>query len=157
MASSRSPGSPVVCFGVYEADLRSGELRKQGQRIRLPEQPFQVLAILLEHPGEVVPRESLRKRLWPDGTFVDFEQGLNAAVKRLREALDDSAETPRLIETLPRRGYRFIGPAELAERITLPWNVLDIADAITVSPYASEEYEQQVRQTVASISAPRLT
>src|ERR1700739_4628733 len=109
MASSHSPGPQVVCFGVYEADLRSGELRKQGLRVRLPEQPFQGLAILLEHPGEVVTRESLQKRLWPHGTFVDFEQGLNTAVKRLREVLDDSAETPRLIEPLPRRGYRFVG------------------------------------------------
>src|SRR5215475_3125291 len=112
MATARPPGSQVVCFGVYEADLRAGELRKQGVRVRLPEQPFQLLAILLEHPGEVVTRETLQKRLWPDGTFVDFEQGLNAAVKRLRETLDDSAETPRLIETLPRRGYRFIGTLE---------------------------------------------
>jgi adenylate cyclase len=118
MPISRPLGPQVICFGAYEADLRSGELRKQGLRVRLPEQPFQVLAILLEHPGEVVTRESLQKRLWPDGTFVDFEQGLNAAVKRLREALDDSADTPRLIETLPRRGYRFIGSlAAKAERI----------------------------------------
>jgi len=109
MATSTLAGPHVVRFGAYEVDLRAGELRKQGLRIRLPEQPFQVLAILLEHPGEVIKREDLQKRLWPDGTFVDFEQGLNAAVKRLREALDDSAEAPRLIETLPRRGYRFIG------------------------------------------------
>jgi len=98
-----------VRFGVYEADLRARELRKRGLRIRLPEQPFQLLAILLEHSDEVVTREDLQKRLWPDGTFVDFEQGLNAAVKRLREALGDTAETPHYIETLPRRGYRFIG------------------------------------------------
>src|SRR5215475_10324077 len=109
MTTARPPGSQVVCFGVYEADLGAGELRKQGVRVRLPEQPFQLLAILLERPGEVVTRESLQKQLWPTGTFVDFEQGLNAAVKRLREAWEDSAETPRLIETLPRRGYRFIG------------------------------------------------
>jgi TolB-like protein/Tfp pilus assembly protein PilF len=109
MSITPSSGPQVVRFGVYEADLRGGELRKNGLRIRLPEQPFQVLAILLEHPGEVITREDLQKRLWPDGTFVDFEQGLNAAVKRLREAFGDSAEAPRLIETLPRRGYRFIG------------------------------------------------
>src|ERR1700757_2423220 len=116
MASSHSPGPGVVCFDVYEADLRSGELRKQGLRVRLPEQPFQVLAILLEHPGEVVTREDLQKRLWPEGTFVDFEQGLNAAVKRLREVLGDSAETPRYIETLPRRGYRFIARMNASPR-----------------------------------------
>jgi DNA-binding winged helix-turn-helix (wHTH) protein len=134
MASSHSPGSQVVGFGVYEADLRSGELRKQGQRVRLPEQPFQVLAILLEHPGELVTRESLKKRLWPDRTFVDFEQGLNAAVKRLREALDDSAETPRLIETLPRRGYRFIGslatkPGRIESLAVLPLENLTAASS----------------------------
>src|SRR5467141_863255 len=110
MATSTLAGPHVVRFGAYEVDFRAGELRKQGLRIRLPEQPFQVLAILLEHPGEVITRENLQKRLWPDGTFVDFEQGLNAAVKRLREALEDPAESPRLIETVPRRGYRFIGP-----------------------------------------------
>ncbi len=108
MGTLPSPGSRVVRFGVYEADLRAGELRKQGLRLRLPEQPFQLLAILLEHSGQVVTREELQKRLWPDGTFVDFEQGLNAAVKRLREVLGDSAESPRFIETLARRGYRFI-------------------------------------------------
>src|SRR6266481_5768081 len=109
MSVTPSSGPQIVRFGVYEVDLRAGELRKQGLRIRLPEQPFQVLAILLEHPSEVITREELQKRLWPDGTFVDFEQGLNAAVKRLREALGDSAENPHFIETLARRGYRFIG------------------------------------------------
>ena len=108
MATSPSTGPQVVHFGVYEADLRAGELLKQGFRIRLREQSFQVLAILLEHHGDVVTREELSKRLWPNGTFVDFEQGLNAAVNRLREALGDSPENPRFIETLARRGYRFI-------------------------------------------------
>src|SRR6266850_8221809 len=103
-------------FGAFEADLHSGELRKNGLRVRLPEQPFQLLTILLEHPGEMVTREDLQKRLWPDGTFVDFEQGLNAVVKRLREALEDPAETPGLIETLPRRGYRFIGHLATSQR-----------------------------------------
>ncbi len=108
MATSPSPGPHQVHFGVYEVDLRAGELRKQGFRIRLREQSFQVLTILLEHPGDLVTRKELSKRLWPDGTFVDFEQGLNAAVNRLREALGDSPEKPRFIETLARRGYRFI-------------------------------------------------
>src|SRR4029077_15451060 len=92
MATSRSPGSQVVCFEVYEADLRSGELRKQGLRVRLSEQPFQVLAVLLEHPGEVVTRESLQKRLWSHGTFVDFEQGLNAAVKAVGGGIGRSGQ-----------------------------------------------------------------
>jgi DNA-binding winged helix-turn-helix (wHTH) protein/tetratricopeptide (TPR) repeat protein len=98
----------VVRFGIFEADLRSGELRKGGVRIRLQEQPLRVLMRLIRQPGEVVTREELRQELWPDNTFLDFEHGLNAAVKRLRDALGDSAESPRFIETLPRRGYRFI-------------------------------------------------
>ena len=101
-----------VTFGVFELDLRSGELRKAGARISLPEQPFRVLALLLEQPGQLVTREELRARLWAAETFVDFEHGLNAAVKRLRDALGDSADTPRFVETLPRRGYRFIAPVD---------------------------------------------
>jgi TolB-like protein/tetratricopeptide (TPR) repeat protein len=100
--------SHVVRFDSYEADLGSGELRKRGIRIRLREQSFQVLTALLEHPGEVVPREELRHRLWRDDVFVDFENNLNAVVAHLREVLCDSAEHPRFIETLPKRGYRFI-------------------------------------------------
>lgn len=102
--------SERVRFGFFEADLRSGELRKQGVRIKLHHQPFQVLTMLLEHPGEVVTREELKSKLWPLDTFVDFDVGLNSAVKKLRDALGDSAETPRYVETLPRRGYRFIAP-----------------------------------------------
>jgi TolB-like protein/DNA-binding winged helix-turn-helix (wHTH) protein/Tfp pilus assembly protein PilF len=98
-----------VRFGVFDLDLHTGELRRQGLRVKLHQQPFQVLAILLENPGQLVTREQLRQRLWPEDTFVDFDVGLNSAVSRLREALGDSAEAPRYIETLPRRGYRFIG------------------------------------------------
>ena len=97
----------LVRFGEFEIDERAGELRKEGIKVRLQEQPLQILQILLEHPGEVVTREELRKRVWPTDTFVDFDHGINNAVKRLREALSDTAETPRYIETLPRRGYRF--------------------------------------------------
>ena len=99
-----------VCFGTFTLDLRTGELRKGGAKVGLPEQPFQVLKTLLDRPGELVTREELGQRLWPAETFVDFEHGLNAAVRRLREALGDSAEAPRFVETLPRRGYRFIAP-----------------------------------------------
>jgi TolB-like protein/DNA-binding winged helix-turn-helix (wHTH) protein/Tfp pilus assembly protein PilF len=99
-------------FGTYEFDLRSGELRKHGIRIKLQEQPCQILAILLEHRGEMVTREQLQHRLWPSDTFVDFDHSLNTAVMRLREALNDSSENPRFIETLPRRGYRFVAPVE---------------------------------------------
>ena len=93
-----------VRFGQFEMDEHAGELRKEGIKVRLQEQPLQILQILLQHPGEVVTREDLRKRVWPTDTFVDFDHGINNAVKRLREALGDVAETPRYIETLPRRG-----------------------------------------------------
>ncbi len=102
-------------FGVFSLDLDAAELRKQGNRIRLQEQPFQVLAMFLERPGEVVTREELRKQLWPADTFVDFDHGLNIAINKLREALGDSAEEPRFIETLPRRGYRFIVKVDRTE------------------------------------------
>jgi DNA-binding winged helix-turn-helix (wHTH) protein len=106
-----APGtSRILRFGVFEYDPAVGELRKQGMKIKLQGQPIEILRLLLDHPGEVVTREELQRKLWPADTFVDFEHSLNAAVKRLRDALDDSAETPRYIETLPRRGYRFIGP-----------------------------------------------
>jgi TolB-like protein/Flp pilus assembly protein TadD len=107
--------SRVVRFGVFELDLRTGELRKAGVRVSLQDQPLQVLSMLTERPGELVTREDLKHRLWPGDTFVDFEQGLNAAVKRLRYVLGDSADTPRFIETLPRRGYRFIASVDGAE------------------------------------------
>ena len=99
-----------VCFDRFQLDLRTGELRKGDARINLPEQPFQLLKALVDRPGDLVTREELRQRLWPAETFVDFERGLNAAVRRLREALGDSASRPRFVETLPRRGYRFIAP-----------------------------------------------
>jgi TolB-like protein/DNA-binding winged helix-turn-helix (wHTH) protein/Tfp pilus assembly protein PilF len=114
LPSMQTSGSGKVSarFGPFEAHLRSGELRKHGIRIRLQDQPFQILAALLERPGDLVTREELRARLWPSDTFVDFDHGLNTAINKLREALGDSAETPRYIETLARRGYRFIAPVE---------------------------------------------
>src|SRR5712692_1845037 len=102
------PSRGPIRFGAFEVDLRTGELRKHGIKIRLQEQPLQILQQLLEHPGEVVTREDLQKRIWPADTFVDFDHGLYSAVQRLRDALSDNAETPRYVETLPRRGYRFI-------------------------------------------------
>src|SRR4030095_12014483 len=102
--------SSIVRFGSFEFDVLSGELRRSGMRVNLQDQPLRVLECLLERPGQLVSREDLRRRLWSGDTFVDFERGINAAVKRLREALGDSAETPRFIETLPKRGYRFIAP-----------------------------------------------
>jgi TolB-like protein/Flp pilus assembly protein TadD len=106
----------TVRFGVFEADFRAGELRNQGVKVKLQEQPLQILQMLLENPGEVVTREDLRKKVWPADTFVDFEQGLYNSVRRLRDALEDSADKPRFIETLVRRGYRFIGTVTTSPR-----------------------------------------
>ena len=117
MEASATQLACVVRFGVFELDVRSGELRRLGVLVSLQDQPLKVLECLLERPGELVTREALRQRLWPGDTFVDFEQGVNAAVKRLRETLADSAESPRFVETLPRRGYRFIAPVERDSRI----------------------------------------
>jgi TolB-like protein/DNA-binding winged helix-turn-helix (wHTH) protein/Tfp pilus assembly protein PilF len=108
------PGVAPIRFGVFELDTTSGELRRHGQRIRLPEQSFQVLRLLLDRAGDVVTREDLRKQLWPDATAGDFDGGLNNAIRKLRDALDDSADAPRFVETLPRRGYRFIGVRDAA-------------------------------------------
>jgi len=102
-------------FGVFELDLRAGELRKNGLRVRLQEQPFKVLAMLLERPGEVVGREELRKKLWPADTFVDFDHGLNKVINKIREALGDSAESPRFVETVARRGYRFLAEVRFSD------------------------------------------
>jgi TolB-like protein/DNA-binding winged helix-turn-helix (wHTH) protein/Flp pilus assembly protein TadD len=104
-----------LCFGIFELDPRAGELRKRGTRVRLQEQPFQVLAMLLEHPGEVVTREELQKRLWTGDTFVDFDHGLNKAISKIREALADSAVSPRFVETVARRGYRFLANVEVID------------------------------------------
>jgi TolB-like protein/DNA-binding winged helix-turn-helix (wHTH) protein/Tfp pilus assembly protein PilF len=103
---------PPIRFGIFEVDLQAGELRRQGVKVKLQQQPFEILAMLLECPGEVLTREDLRKRLWPTDTFVDFDRGLNRATNRLRDSLGDEADNPRFIETLPRRGYRFIGQVE---------------------------------------------
>ena len=110
-----------VRFAAFEFDLRSGELRKDGAKpVRLPEQPFRILAMLLEHAGEVVSREEIRKKLWPNDTIVEFEHSISAAMNRLRQALGDSAENPRYIETLARRGYRFICPVDVGAWLAPP-------------------------------------
>jgi DNA-binding winged helix-turn-helix (wHTH) protein/tetratricopeptide (TPR) repeat protein len=144
----------VIAFGPFEADLQTQELRRQGERVRLPGQSFQILKILLERPGEPATREELQKALWPSATFVDFEYGVNAAVHRLREALEDSADSPRLIETLPRLGYRFIGTitkpptatnATASEKTggkeqrTITWRVV-LPAAVTVVALAALSY-----------------
>src|SRR5436853_7474012 len=109
----------AIRFGEFELD-HSGELRSQGRKLKLQDQPFQILRILIERSGEIVTREELRKKMWPSDTFVDFDHGINNAIKRLREALGDTAETPRFVETLPRRGYRFIANLESAGGVTGP-------------------------------------
>jgi TolB-like protein/DNA-binding winged helix-turn-helix (wHTH) protein/Flp pilus assembly protein TadD len=119
-------------FGVFEVDLRAGELRKNGARVRLQEQPFQVLAMLLEQPGETVTRDELRNRLWSAETFVDFDHGVNKAVNRIRDALGDSATSPRFVETVSRRGYRFIADVAVAEGAPLPRSETRAADPIPV-------------------------
>jgi TolB-like protein/DNA-binding winged helix-turn-helix (wHTH) protein len=145
--------SRVLRFGVFEADLHTRELRKQGMQIKLQEQPFQILAFLLEHPGEVVTREQLRRRLWPTDTFVDVDNSVNAAINRLREALGDSAESPRFVETLPRRGYRFVAP--VAE-IKGPERDFGPENANAVIPARSEEVpaigKLRVSRTIVKLS-----
>jgi predicted ATPase/DNA-binding winged helix-turn-helix (wHTH) protein len=116
MATESTARCRIVRFGVFETDLSTRELRKGGVRIKLHGQPFEVLALLLERPGEVIPRDEFRQRLWPTDTFVDFDHGVNTAINRLREALGDSAESPRFVETLSRRGYRFIAPVDSQTR-----------------------------------------
>jgi DNA-binding winged helix-turn-helix (wHTH) protein len=108
---------PPIRFGIYEVDLQAGELRKRGVKLKLQQQPFLILAMLLERPGELVTREEIQKRLWPEDTFVDFDRGLNRATNRLRDSLGDDAGSPRYIETLPRRGYRFIAQIEKLKEI----------------------------------------
>jgi DNA-binding winged helix-turn-helix (wHTH) protein len=106
----------IVRFGAFEFDQRAGELRKHGLKIKLQDQPSQILVILLKEPGRVVTREELHQKLWREGTFVDFEHGLNAAIQRLRQALGDAAENPRFVETLARRGYRFVAPVDFVSK-----------------------------------------
>ena len=110
MQAARSEN--VVCFGPFKLDLKAGELLQDGRKIRLQEQPFQVLKMLLEHPGEVVTREEIKKKLWPNDTIVEFDHSINAAIKKLRLALGDSAEEPKYVETVARRGYRLMVPVE---------------------------------------------
>ncbi|HXN53005.1 MAG TPA: tetratricopeptide repeat protein [Candidatus Acidoferrum sp.] len=148
----------TVRFGVFEVDVQSAELHKQGTKVKLQEQPFQILQTLLEHPGEVVTREELQKRIWPADTFVDFEQGLYNAIKRLREALGDSAENPRFIETLARRGYRFIGtlaasPGRIESLAVLP---LENLSRDAEQEYFAEGLTEALITTLAKIGALRV-
>ena len=125
----------LIRFGDYEVDLPAGQLRKLGLKVRLPDQAFEVLAVLLEHPGVVVTREELHRRLWPENVFVDFDNNLNSAVARVREALSDSAEHPRFIETLPKRGYRFI--ASVSEPVQAPQPAPGRRPKLVVLPFVN--------------------
>jgi DNA-binding winged helix-turn-helix (wHTH) protein len=133
-----------LSFDAYHVDLRTGELRKHGRKIRLAGRPFQILALLLEQPGELLTRKELQSRLWPADTFVDFEHGVNAAIQTLRRALCDSHKNPRYIETLPRRGYRFIGAVEriqagaATKAASSVWDVRQVAPAETRSEWLGQ-------------------
>jgi TolB-like protein/tetratricopeptide (TPR) repeat protein len=129
----------VARFGPFEVDVRSRELTKGGVRVRLQDQPFQILAMLIEHAGDVVTREQIRDRLWPDGTFVDFEHSMNAAIKRLRAALGDAADNPRFVETLHRRGYRFVAAVEQPDVTAppIPGPVFSSRPRLVVLPFAN--------------------
>ncbi len=130
-----------VRFGVFEADLRTGELRKSGIRIRLQSLPFKLLSILLEHPGEIVTREELQQRIWGDSTVVDFDHSLGTAVNKIREALGDSAESPRFIETLARRGYRFIGTVQNVEQSSAPTLISSFQTSVLPIPLPAQSPE----------------
>src|SRR6266481_2232294 len=139
----------VVRFGTYEIALHSGELRKAGVRIRVQQQPLRLLEILLEHAGEVVTREELRSRIWPNESFGDFDQAVNVAIAKLRGALGDSADNPRYIETLPRRGYRFIADVAVVNR---PAKKLELTPEVVFS-----DTEHPARIDVPRIDVPGKT
>jgi TolB-like protein/DNA-binding winged helix-turn-helix (wHTH) protein/Tfp pilus assembly protein PilF len=143
----------IARFGSFEADLHTRELRKHGLKLKIQAQPFQVLAMLLARPGELVTREEIRSRLWPQDTFIDFDHGLNAAVRRLRDALNDNAETPRFVETLPRRGYRFIAPVERLDIEEADQQKAGVATNATVTSTASMETAASPSEKVALLKA----
>jgi cholera toxin transcriptional activator len=134
VSMSRDHTNGIFRFGAYEADPGSGELRKAGVRLRVQEQPFQVLLVLLARPSEVVTREELRQKLWPADTFVDFDHSLNTVINKLREALGDSAANPRFIETLARRGYRFLASVEFVAKDSVAASVQLAAEAASPRP-----------------------
>lgn len=140
--------STVARFGVFEVDLRAGELRKSGVKLRLQGQPFQVLALLLEHAGDVVTREELQQKLWPSDTFVDFDHSLNTAINKVRDVLGDSASSPRYVETLARRGYRFIAPVQSEAQSAALATKSDGAHAELHTPAAA------VPSDLSSLAAP---
>ena len=135
-------------FGTFEADAETGELRRQGVRVKLNSQPFQMLLVLLERPGQLVTREEIARRIWPEGTFVDYEHGVNSAVNRIREALGDTAANPRFVETLARRGYRFVAPVETLGQVA---SVERLEAPQAQGFLASAEELPKVSHTVATV------
>ncbi|WP_148210246.1 winged helix-turn-helix domain-containing protein [Candidatus Korobacter versatilis] len=148
---SATTGTPErrAKFGLYEANFASGELRKNGAKLKLQEQPFQVLALLLDRAGQVVTREEIQQKLWPADTFVDFDHSLNTAINKLRDVLGDTASNPRFIETLPRRGYRFIAPVEWNEPSVIP-------SGAAPSATESKDPSRQTEPSIATIAEPEL-
>jgi len=143
----------LVSFGTFEADLVTRELRKNGAKIRLQDQPFQVLALLLENPEQAVTREKFRQKLWSTDTFVDFDNGLNTAINKIRDALGDSAENPRFVEILPRRGYRFIAPVQSPP--TRPLETGSAIDSLAVLPFENASADPEtnyLRDGIASLA-----
>src|ERR1700678_3120437 len=150
-----SPAEDVIRFGLFELDLKAGHLSRNGTKLRLPQQPLQLLAILLERPGEVITREELQQRLWSSDVFVDFDHGLNKSVQKLRDALGDSANSPRYIQTIPRVGYRFIAPVrngtrplEVEADIKIPQRPPDRPASL---PAAAEDGNQKARWWVLAM------
>lgn len=140
-------------FGVFEANAETGELRRQGLRIKINGQPFQVLLMLLEKPGELVSREEIQQTLWPEGTFVDFDHGLNSAINRIREALGDSAANPRFVETLARRGYRFLGPVERVEKTSSEAPAIE-GSTPEATPAAEEPSLPEAESPITILASP---
>src|SRR5213083_2744623 len=141
------PTSRTIHFENFEFDFRSSELREQGRKVKVQGQPVQILAMLLEQPGELVTRDEIKNKLWPGDTFVDFEHSLNAAVKRLRQALHDSAENPRFVETLARRGYRFIADVAVVEGARL-----NIRGPTTYNVLTADDREQpEIAEETAAV------
>ena len=156
MPDQYSPSHRLVRFGVFEVDLRAGEVRKAGRKINLHGQPIEILAMLLDHPGDVVTREELRQKLWPANTFVDFDHSLNKAINRLREALGDSADNPRFIETLPRRGYRFIvaveSPVQAAPSVVGALQAQEISPVRAVTSSAPRGSTSTVKARIVTLA-----
>src|SRR5580698_5888116 len=141
-------GTRTIRFGAFEADLHSGEVRKSGNRIKLQDQPFKVLQILLERPGNLVTREELQTRIWPEENYGDFDHAVNVAVGKLRTALGDSADNPSFIETVPRRGYRFVARLDGASVETYP------AELSTPGAYRSRAFSRLNRTLLAALAIP---